>query len=396
MSERVLFISNNNNLGSGAFRSMLKLCELLKNSSDYEPIVVTGKKGDGSGKLDELGIENYTYIFFGRAIEQDRFSRNIKDVIKDIINSFAEIRITQLIRKRAIKIIHLNDVHTIVGARSALRNKIKLVWHIRVLLEEGQGLKLFGRENYRIMDKADAIITISNTVYDKYAKYLKKSKLYMIYNGIDDKEFFYPEKTPLTSQHVDIVNCGMMNGHKGQNYVIAAARILLERRITNFTIKLIGTGSEEKKLKEEVTKHNLDKFIFFEGVRDNVSDYLKKADILIMSTDAEAFGRITVEAMMSGCLIIGSNSGATPEILKYGECGILYEAFNANQLADAMEKVITGDRDEYIKVAKRGQERAMKCFLATDNKDRIVSLYDFILNSTQSKKMQELQNTTEG
>lgn len=47
-------------------------------------------------------------------------------------------------------------------------------------------------------------------------------------------------------------------------------------------------------------------------------------DILCMCSDREAFGLSTVEGMLSGCLIIGTNTGGTTEILEDGTTGLLY------------------------------------------------------------------------
>lgn len=99
---------------------------------------------------------------------------------------------------------------------------------------------------------------------------------------------------------------------------------------------------------------------------------------MLMSLKAEAFGRTTVEAMMSGCAIIGSDSGATPEILDYGNCGYLFEKNNYIDLAQKIEYAIT-HREELAIVAQKGQKYAIEHFTARQNAAKIAELYQEIL-----------------
>ena len=59
-------------------------------------------------------------------------------------------------------------------------------------------------------------------------------------------------------------------------------------------------------------------------------------DVELVCSRAEAFGRITAEAMMGGMPVIGSDTGGTPELIREGETGFLYEYGNSEALADRM------------------------------------------------------------
>jgi glycosyltransferase involved in cell wall biosynthesis len=58
-----------------------------------------------------------------------------------------------------------------------------------------------------------------------------------------------------------------------------------------------------------------------------------------MCSDAEAFGRVTVEALKSGRPVIGTRSGGTPELICDGVNGFLFEPGNARQLAAALRRL---------------------------------------------------------
>lgn len=63
----------------------------------------------------------------------------------------------------------------------------------------------------------------------------------------------------------------------------------------------------------------------------------KNVDIEIVSSKQEAFGKITVEAMMGQIPVIGSNSGGTKELIKHNQNGLLFESGNADDLAKKIE-----------------------------------------------------------
>ena len=50
-----------------------------------------------------------------------------------------------------------------------------------------------------------------------------------------------------------------------------------------------------------------------------------------------AYGRVTVEAMMNDCVVIGRNSGGTSELIEHEETGFLFDS--NSELEALMEKV---------------------------------------------------------
>jgi glycosyltransferase involved in cell wall biosynthesis len=72
--------------------------------------------------------------------------------------------------------------------------------------------------------------------------------------------------------------------------------------------------------------------------RNDVETFYSALDIFVMATKAETFGMVTIEAMASGCKIVGSNAGGTPEILGDGKFGTLFKSGNSKDLSNALIK----------------------------------------------------------
>ena len=69
---------------------------------------------------------------------------------------------------------------------------------------------------------------------------------------------------------------------------------------------------------------------------------MQSVDVLVLPslsthTWKEQFGRVLVEGMAAGCVIIGSDSGAIPEVI--GDAGIIVPEGNPDALAEAMTRV---------------------------------------------------------
>lgn len=206
---------------------------------------------------------------------------------------------------------------------------------------------------------------------------LSKGKLVKISNGISPEGFYIQDRCIFNQSEIEILCIGNMNGKKGQDILLKAIAELLKRGIKCCRISFIGEGKYENDYKLLANKLNLDSYVTFYGKDKNVASFYHKADIMVMSSSSEAFGRATIEAMLSCCLIIGSNSGATPELLDYGNNGFLFEKENFVDLADKIEYAIK-NRDECSKIAKKAQDVAFNNYTAEINAYHVHNLYSEI------------------
>ena len=100
----------------------------------------------------------------------------------------------------------------------------------------------------------------------------------------------------------------------------------------------------------------------------------QKACVEVVPSEEEAFGRVTVEAMMSRMPVIGSDSGANPELIVSGETGLLFKRGDAESLADQMQRMI--ENPEMIShMGDQAYERAVTNFGLNKNLDQIEQLY---------------------
>ncbi len=78
-------------------------------------------------------------------------------------------------------------------------------------------------------------------------------------------------------------------------------------------LTIVGSGSEEKKLREYVASKKMDAYVIFAGWRDDVSEYLSQADVLLVPSDYEGYGMVIVEALAAGVPVIARDVGVARE-----------------------------------------------------------------------------------
>ena len=76
--------------------------------------------------------------------------------------------------------------------------------------------------------------------------------------------------------------------------------------------------------------------IFRRPFRSDVETAHRALDVFLMASKAEPFGMVTVEALASGCAVIGTRSGGTPDLLGHGDCGVLVAPEDPRALCDAI------------------------------------------------------------
>lgn len=381
---RILFIATYAGT-SGASHSLIGLLKYLK-TKGVKPIVII----PGHGPLEKLLVDNkieYKKIrMFGWVISLDKYhspKERIKWGLKNFINIFQEIRIFRLIKKNKIELMHLNATTASWGFRAAKISGIPIVWHIREFLEEDLNKRFWNRKRaFKKIGKANTVITISESVKNKYIKLINNNNLTRIYNGIDVGNYNDVHNKPFEKKCIVLTLTGRIVPKKGHEEVINAVHHLVETGLTNIKVRFVGGEGEESfinQIKRNIHDLDLGNYIKFMGYRDDIHNVWAETDIALICSKAEAFGRVTVEAMMAGALVIGANTEGTAELIS-GNHGLIYEQGNYLSLAETIRFAID-HKEEMTLIASEAQIYSKKTFTAEINANNIYEVYERILQS---------------
>ncbi len=117
---------------------------------------------------------------------------------------------------------------------------------------------------------------------------------------------------------------------------------------------------------------------------EEVPAVLSQIDVLVLPSRStprwkEQFGRVLIEGMAAGCVVIGSSSGAIPEVL--GDAGLVFEEESSDDLARAIQRVL-GDRSLGETLRARGRARVKENYTWDAVAGRVVSMYHALLDGS--------------
>jgi L-malate glycosyltransferase len=171
---------------------------------------------------------------------------------------------------------------------------------------------------------------------------------------------------------------GFLTEAKGCGFAISAfAKSGLAAN--GYKLKLIGEGQSNyiSKLNKIVAHAGLSDAVEFLGRSDKVKEYMKRATAFLMCSENEGMGRVSIEAMFYGCLVIGRNTGGTKDFVFDGKTGLLFNDIDG--CVATMQKAVETDHQDIIRYA---QQFAQENFSIENYGGKILDVYGKVLNQT--------------
>ena len=376
--KNVLFICHDYTL-SGANLALLDWVGKCNNKNYKFTFLIPRHNKDFEQKINKIGAEFIVgyYTVPVKHISKCKKSTLIKDWLKFLydktINKIMMLYLIKCLKKKNIFIIHSNSFSVYFGAQLAKKMNCKHVWHIREFMEEDHQISHRNKKNIRKLCEISSAIFISDVIKQKYDMYEFKNKI-VIYDNIEYDKNYKKEKKLFFDDKYDILIAGTISENKGQKEAIDAIN-LVRKKGYNAQLYICGTGENEENLKKYVEDNNITG-INFMGHQKNLNEIRKNIDIALMCSKKEALGRVTVEGMYYENLVIGSNSGCTPVIIKDNVTGLLYENGNCKDLAEKIIYAIN-NKEKVENIISQAKKQAIKKFAICIDKE-ITDYYNTI------------------
>ena len=367
---KILYIAHERKMG-GANHSLVELVNGLRELGNDVSVIVLYRGCPIDKKLKKMGIKTFP-CFFGWWQQPKEWSCVQKRLFR-LMHWFQKIsvmRLSQYVKKNGIDIIHSNSSVIDIGAQVATKTGCKHVWHFREYGDADYNLEyMFGKEaslNY-VYQNSDMVIFISKTLYEFYKQFTIDEKTRIIYDGIVPRKIEENLPVPLAGKRKEdhiftFLVTGNISSGKNQKLVVEADNVLIHQMKVDkrrFQIYFAGTTTsltKSKKYMQEIqlyiSQHDLDN-LFFVGYIKDMNSLREMVDAEIVPSRSEAYGRVTLEAMLSYNLVIASNSGANSELIGENEFGLLFKNNDIHDLAIKMLQALEGDGEEYKERAYR-------------------------------------------
>lgn len=154
------------------------------------------------------------------------------------------------------------------------------------------------------------------------------------------------------------VSVGRLELEKGHHVLIQAAKILKDRGVSDWTLRIIGPGREYDNLLNQVRAAGVENNVEIVGPVKYGTPLCKELDdahIFVLPSYTEGMPRALIEAMARGLPAIGSDVGGITELLTEDQ---LVPPGDPVSLANKIQRVIE-DRSSLEQLSRRNFEKAM-------------------------------------
>lgn len=346
------------------------------------PLIVTPNKNDiyNNGQQVKLPIMSETY-------SKETCNSLLKFLIGNFIKRPIKRVISFILLQKTIMSFKPDIIHTNVGVYSigyklARLNCIPHIWHIREFQTLDLQVKIIGglKKRKKIFNnKYNIPIAITKSIYDFFELSRNKRSL-VIYNGIKSKDdiIFNPKKEDY------FIYVGQIKESKGIADIIEA--FILFNKDTGSRTKLFIIGNEKQNpiytriLKNKILESGLEQQIIFKGMLSTreVDYYMQKSRAIIVASYFEALGRVTIEAMFNGCLVIGRNTAGTKEQFDNGKelvgSEIALRFKDISELSRLL-KDVDNNLNTYFDMIKLSQKVVVNTYSIEGYSKKIIDLY---------------------
>lgn len=332
----ILFIFHSPFRGGAELASL----ELLKGfvKKGFSCSVLVSGKGFVYEELKNLKLDNIYFVDLPWWILNDGLSKD--ELLKKIINSSVEV--LEILIENKFDFVYTNTCVIPQGAIASFILGIPHIWHIHEFGEKDHSLKflLDFEERAKFLDKTSSKIILNSKALKKdFDEVIDNKKSIVSYYNIELPKVDNNSKIDFfrNKDFLKLLLIGQIKSGKGQFIVVEAIKYFIDNFGKKIELVIVGNSGDNnyfENLKKFISDNNLGEIISIHNFVNNPTSLFESADVVLMSSFFEAFGRVTVEAMMCGKPVIGSNSGATPEIVKNNFSGLLFGVGNFIDLAN--------------------------------------------------------------
>ncbi len=384
----VLFINHSVRDG-GPGRSLLYILKYIDRDK-INPFVLVPKHDIFSESLKSEGI-------FENVIVDPRFPENIQkstivtdttwapglmrvfSIIANIVNMLRLLLGSpKIIRENAIDIVYCNGtLAKIVGTLIGKRNKKPVIWHVRNIQQTRFMKSLM--ETLSGFQCVKKIICVSRATAKPFER--AKSKVHVVYNGIDPADFdkdsvrgSLREEFSIPPDTVLVGNTGRVVPRKGYvEFIDTVSRLVSDGNIKEKT-KFVIVGDTPwffprnhlRELEDHAESLGVRDSFIFTGYRKDVRPYLKDFDLFVIPSNyPDPFPRSVIEAMAFSLPVVGFSIGGIAEAVEDGKTGFLCTSGDFEKIGESVS-ILARDAEARGEMGRNARRRVMEMCSASE------------------------------
>lgn len=204
----------------------------------------------------------------------------------------------------------------------------------------------------RFFPKLSAYIVLSQYDQRDYREKLGIETVVMT----NPRSFTSEEKSKSVNKHFLMVT--RFEYVKGLDMAMESFRTFAKKE-DSWDLILVGSGTLEKEIHKMAEEYGISDRVQFIGYSNNPQQYYLESSVLLMPSRWEGWPMSVLEAYEYGLPVIAYHVAAMDLIIRDGETGLIVDAFDTNQFADAMLK-LANDNELRQRMSKNAVEESGK------------------------------------
>lgn len=341
-------------------------CALRDRGHDVTPVGIAGGMGWLSGKYREAGFE--PVLLTERRPPDWR-------LVRALAGTF---------RANRIELVHSHEF-TLgwYGAWAARRAGLPHVvtMHGNQTMTDAWRRRAILRWSFR---KSAAVLAVSEATRSQLVAdlRLRPDAISVVHNGIPERRGD-PEpirrELGLREGELLVIAVGNLDRRKGHIHLLEAlAKLTAEGLDVPWRVAIAGGrgGPERERLTHFAAEHGMADRVHILTARDDIPDLQAAADIFTMPSLWEGLPLAVLEAMLSGTVVLASETSGIPEAITHGEHGLLAPPGDSDALARELGRLIR-EPELRERLARNALERARREF----HIDAMTGAYEAIYES---------------
>ena len=247
------------------------------------------------------------------------------------------------IREHGIRLLHLFDAgQSLIALLGARRSGIPLITSQRSHMDIAR--PLYRWLLLRAHRRAAAVVGNSEAMRrhlrDDY--HLPSARVELCPNGVDTAVFQPGSRTRLDAlaDASLVIGCVcVLRPEKNLGHLLQAFE-RVRGAAPGSRLLIVGSGPEGAGLRQQASDLGIASDCCFLPRTSAVADAFRSIDIFVHPSLSESLPNAVMEAMASGCCVIASSAGGTPELIESGKHGLLFPPGDLDALVDRLSSAI--------------------------------------------------------
>ncbi len=281
----------------------------------------------------------------------------------------------------------------VVGAIASIFSRRPLVFHLHDILSAEHFSKTNRNISVTLANRASLVIVNSQASKKAFIEAGGKAELVeIVYNGFEPQNYISQESEIQQIRQKLELDDKFIVGHfsrlapwKGQHILIEAfAKCPPEVTVILVGDALFGEQDYVKQLHQQIEELQLQNRVKFLGFRNDIPLLMAACNLVAhTSTSPEPFGRVIVEAMLSGTPVVAAAAGGAVELVEPGVNGFLATPGNPQELTEIINTCLS-DKQKTDAIAQKARNSASQRFhVANINRQIAQLLQQLPVNSEQ-------------